>query len=333
MGASDYDNGNLPRLGKVLAGMFALFTMLGSFGGGNMFQANQACAAFQSLIPALQGRGAIFGIILAGIVGVVVFGGIKGIAKVTEKIVPFMAALYLSICFVVIAMNITEIGNVILLILKGAFNPDAIKGGFIGVMILGFQRAAFSNKAGVGTAAIAHAAAKTNEPVAEGIVALHEPFVDTVVICTMTALVLIFTGYHEPPDGLAGAALTSAAFGSVVSWIPYLLTVAIFLFSFSTLLSYSYYGVKSFDYLFGGLSKRLLGRRKYAAFVFHFIFFSCIVIGSASSMGAVMDFSDMILLSMAFMNVLGLYILFPEVLRDLRSYMERLKRGEIERYK
>lgn len=316
-------------LGRILGSVFAFFMIFGSLGGGNMFQANQSFSLLAQVFPFLEGNGAWYGIGLAVVVGVVIIGGIQGIAKVTGRIVPFMAVLYLSVSIFIILANITHIGDAFVLIIDGAFNAPAIKGGVVGVMILGFQRAAFSNEAGVGTASIAHSAAQTKHPVAEGIVALHEPFIDTVVICTMTALVLIFTGYHEPTEGLRGAQLTSAAFGSVVSWFPYILTGAIFLFAFSTLISFSYYGLKCFDFLFGDLSERIFGTRSVAAHLYRAIFLCCIVVGSSSSLGAVMAFSDMIVLSLAFPNTIGLYIMASEVKGDLNAYSAKLKSGEI----
>jgi AGCS family alanine or glycine:cation symporter len=208
-----------------------------------------------------------------------------------------------------------------------------MKGGLIGVLIIGFRRAAFSNEAGVGSAAIAHAAVKTDKPITEGFVALLEPFVDTVVICTMTALVLIFTGTYENPLGLEGAQLTSEAFSTVISWFPYVLVIAIFLFAFSTMISWSYYGLKGFDYLFGDLTEKYLKNRNIAKYVYFVIFLAFIVVGSSSNLGAVMDFSDMMILSMAFPNILGLIILAPEVKRDLQDYIKKLKSGEIKKYK
>jgi len=263
----------------------------------------------------------------------VIIGGIKSIARFTDKIVPLMAVLYVGTALVIIFMNITETPAAFKLIFMGAFSPAAIKGGIIGVLIVGFQRAAFSNEAGIGSASIAHSAVKTDEPITEGFVALLEPFIDTVVICTMTALVLIFTGLYMNPDGLEGAQLTSAAFGSVFPWFPYILIVAIFLFAFSTMISWSYYGVKGFDYLLGGLFEKWFGNRKIAENVFRFFFLACIVVGAASSLGSVVDFTDMMILSLAFPNILGLYIMAPEVKRDLVSYLKRLKSGEIKRYK
>lgn len=324
---------NMKWLGAVLSVVFSILVIGGSFGGGNMFQSNQAFAQFSSVIPALEGHGFIFGVVLAIMVGMVIIGGIKSIANVTDKIVPFMAVLYVGTAIIIILMNFNHVGEAFRLIFEGAFDTDALKGGIIGVLIVGFQRASFSNEAGAGSAAIAHAAVKTDEPISEGLVALLEPFVDTVVICTMTALVIIFTGFYANPDNLQGAELTSQAFASVFSWFPYILVIAIFLFAFSTMISWSYYGLKGFDYLFGGLSERYLGTRKYSDTVYRLLFLSFIVVGSSSSLGAVMDFSDMMILSMGFPNIIGLFILAPEVKRDLKSYIKRIKTGEIKSYK
>ncbi len=319
--------------GMVLSIIFAILVIGGSFGGGNMFQANQAFAQLTLMAPSISGYGAYFGIILAVLVGIVIIGGIKSIAKVTDKIVPFMALLYVGTAMVIIFMNIRETGHAFSLIFDGAFSAHALKGGIIGVLIVGFQRAAFSNEAGVGSAAIAHSAVKTDEPISEGFVALFEPFVDTVVICTMTALVIIFTGQFNNPEGLEGAQLTSQAFGSVFSWFPYLLVVAIFLFAFSTMISWSYYGLKGFDYLFGSFFEKIFGNRKVADTFFRVIFLGVIVVGASSSLGAVTDFADMMILSMGIPNILGLIIMAPEVKKDLTNYMKRVKSGEIKRYK
>ena len=319
---------NLGLLGVILAFLFAVLVIGGSVGGGNMLQANQAFKQFESFFPAMQHHGAWYGIGLAFFVGMVIIGGIKSIARVTSRIVPFMAILYVGTALVIIAININYTGEAFRLIFEGAFSPDALKGGFIGILIYGFQRGAFSNEAGVGSASIAHSAARTSEPVSEGIVALLEPFVDTVVVCTMTALVIIFTGFHET-QGLEGVQLTSAAFGSVFSWFPYLLLLAVTLFAFSTLISWSYYGQKGFDYLFGGWGEKLFGTRRVTDITYQLFFLFCIVIGASSDIMAVMDFSDMMILAMAFPNIIGLLILAPEVKRDLKSYMRRLKSGEI----
>ena len=326
-------NRGMKWLGTFLAIVFAILAIGGSFGGGNMFQANQAFAQFKMIFPSIGDYGWVFGTLLAIMVGLVIIGGIKSIARVTDKVVPFMAALYVGTALIIVIMNIGQTGEAFRLIFDGAFSPAAMKGGFIGVLIVGFQRAAFSNEAGAGSAAIAHSAVKTEEPISEGFVALLEPFIDTVVICTMTALVIIYTGSYLNPDGLEGAELTSQAFGTVFSWFPYLLVIAIFLFAFSTMISWSYYGLKGFDYLFGGFSEKWLGSRKYAANFYRIVFLAFIVIGASSTMGAVTDFSDMMILSMGLPNILGLLIMAPEVKRDLKSYLARVKSGEIKKYK
>lgn len=316
---------NKKTLGRILAASFALLCVGASFGGGNMFQANQAFSQIKLQFGLADDAGFYFGVVMAILVGIVIIGGIKSIAKVTEKVVPFMAGMYVLAAITVIIMNIDRMGEAFGLIFNGAFNSEALYGGFIGVLIIGFQRAAFSNEAGVGSASIAHSASKTDEPVSEGIVALLEPFIDTVVICTMTALVLVFTGVYNTP-GLEGAQLTSAAFGSEISWFPYVLTIAIFLFAFSTMISWSYYGLKSWNYLFG--DSNLTGN------VFKILFLIFVVVGaSINTLGPVLDFSDMMLLAMAFPNIIGLIILSKEVREDLRNYMGRVKSGEIKSYK
>jgi len=320
-------------LGAFLAGLFALLVIGGSFGGGNMFQANQSFSQLAYVIPTIEGYGFWFGILLAILVGTVIIGGIKSIAKVTDKVVPFMAVLYVLTALIIIIMNIQHTGEAFRLIWDGAFSPDALKGGIIGVLIVGFQRAAFSNEAGVGSAAIAHSAVKTDKPITEGFVALLEPFIDTVVICTMTALVLIFTGTYENPTGLEGAQLTSLAFEKVISFFPYILVVAIFLFAFSTMISWSYYGLKGFDYLFGGIFAKVFGNRNVAKYTYFLIFLAFIVIGASSNLGSVVDFSDSMILAMGFPNILGLIILAPEVRKDLKEYWSKLKSGEIKKYK
>jgi AGCS family alanine or glycine:cation symporter len=320
-GLAKYGYGNI---GKVLAVLFAILCIGGSFGGGNMFQANQAYAQLSGQFPMLSGNGPMFGFLLAILVGTVIIGGIKSIARVTEKIVPFMAVLYVAAALVILVVNFSEIGNAFAMIFKGAFAPSAAFGGFIGVIIQGFRRAAFSNEAGVGSASIAHSATKTNEPVSEGIVSLLEPFIDTVVICTMTALVIIVTGMSGV-QGVEGAQLTSQAFESVISWFPYVLVIAIFLFAFSTMISWSYYGLKSWTYLFGSSKKSEL--------VYKLIFLIFIIVGSSVKLGAVLDFSDMMILAMAFPNILGLLILSGEVKIDLKEYLNKVKNGVIKKIK
>lgn len=332
---------NLGRLGKVLAFIFAILVIGGSLGGGNMFQANQAFAQFSGQVsgffPAIEGYGAYFGLVLAFLVGIVVIGGIKSIAKVTEKIVPFMAVLYVVTALIIIGINIDHTGEAFGLIFNGAFSSEALKGGIIGVMIVGFQRAAFSNEAGVGSAPIAHSAVKTEEPVSEGLVALLEPFIDTVIICTMTALVIIFSGYWAPEvgEGLAGAELTSKAFGTVFDWFPWFLTVAIFLFAFSTMISWSYYGLNGFKYLFNPIlgDRKITKNMRVSTFIYYMIFLTFIIIGSSSSLGSVVDFSDMMILSMALPNILGVLLMSSEVKADMKDYFRRIKDGSIKKFK
>ncbi len=319
----------LGPLGGVLAVMFAVLVMGGSVGGGNMLQANQAFKQLETFFPAIEHYGAVYGLVMAVLVGVVIIGGIKSIGKVTEKVVPIMAGIYILAALVIITINFKHTGHALWLIFHSAFDPGALKGGIIGVMIYGIQRGTFSNEAGIGSAAIAHSASKNEEPVSEGIVSAIEPFVDTVIICTMTALVLIFTGYSENTQGLVGVQLTSAAFSSVISWFPVILLICVTLFAFSTMISWSYYGLKGFDYLFGPLGERMFGTRKVTNLTFQLIFLVFIVIGSSSDIMAVMDFSDMMILAMAFPNLIGLYILAPELKRDMDDYWGRLKAGKL----
>ncbi|MEZ5479991.1 MAG: alanine/glycine:cation symporter family protein [Thiolinea sp.] len=333
--------------GKVLAVMFAIFCILGSWGGGNMFQANQAHSQLVNITGGeasfLNGNGWITGIVLAAIVFAVIVGGLKSIAKVTEKVVPFMAVIYVTTALIIILMNADKIGWAFGQIFAGAFSGLGIAGGLVGALIQGFKRAAFSNEAGVGSAAIAHSAVRTKEPITEGYVSLLEPFIDTVVICTMTALVIVITGVMSvdpntgmyvwdaeagriaTEGGLSGVELTSAAFGSAFSWFPYVLALAVLLFAFSTMISWSYYGLKAWTYLFGeGKAKEL---------IFKVLFCIFVVIGAAMNLGIVIDFSDAAIFAMALVNILGLYFLMPIVKREMQSYNARLKSGEIRRYK
>ncbi len=316
---------NFPKLGKFLAVLFAILCVGGSIGGGNMFQANQAFAAFKSVFPIMSNYGPLFGLFLAIMVGVVIIGGIKSIAKVTEKIVPFMAAIYVGAALIIIGYHFSDLGIVFGKIIKGAFTPEAGLGGFIGVLIVGFKRAAFSNEAGVGSASIAHSAAKTKEPVSEGMVALLEPFIDTIVICTMTAIVIIITGSYTNDGGLGGSELTAEAFGSVIGWFPYILTIAILLFAFSTIISWSYYGLKSWTFLFG--------QSRITELTYKIMLMFFVVVGSTVNLGSVLDFSDMMILAMAFPNIIGLLFLSSEVKEDLRAYLEKVKNGTIKKFK
>lgn len=314
-------------LGKVLAAAFAVFCVLGSLGGGNMFQANQATA---QILAVTDNEGNttltwVIGIVFALAVGLVILGGIKSIARVTEKVVPFMAVLYLLACLVVILANVEEVPGAFGDIVSGAFNPEGIAGGIVGVLIVGFQRAAFSNEAGIGSASIAHSAVKTNEPSTEGHVALLEPFIDTIVICTMTALMIVISGVWRDGEGAEGVALTSSAFETVVPWFPNVLAVAVILFAFSTMISWSYYGMKATGYLFGD--------NALAENVYKVIFCIFTVLGSVTALDAVLGFSDAAIFLMSIPNVIGLYILARVLKKEISQYRAKITSGEIQRVK
>ena len=308
-------------LGKVLAALFAILCIGGSFGGGNMFQVNQAASQFISLPyineSFLADNNWIFGVVMSVLVGVVILGGITSIVKVTEMIVPFMCILYIICAFVVIGANYTQIPEAFYAIYEGAFSGYAMFGGAIGAMIMGLRRAAFSNEAGIGSAAIAHSAVKTSIPVTEGFVASLEPFVDTVIVCTMTALVIIISGSYVDAGINDGIALTSNAFGSVIGWFPTLLSVAVILFAFSTMISWSYYGLKSWMYLFG--------TNKSVVNTYKLIFCIFIVIGSAMNLSAIVGFSDSMIFAMSVPNLIGLYFLAPVVKKELNVFLARIR--------
>ncbi|WP_438978048.1 alanine/glycine:cation symporter family protein [Polaribacter sp.] len=329
---------NMTVLGKVLAGLFAVLCVGASFGGGNAFQSNQATVQLSSLLG-LQGgsTGFIIGIILAILVGIVIIGGIKRIAKITEKIVPFMAGIYIVASLIIIFANFSYIDDAFGLIFEGAFSPMAGLGGLMGVLIVGFQRAAFSNEAGAGSAAIAHSAVRTKYPASEGVVALLEPFIDTVVICTMTALVIIFFNIDgsnlqsvfnygavegsnvlitATGEQLGGVDLTSMAFDSVIPGFSYVLTIAIVLFAFSTMISWSYYGLQSWKYLFG--------KGKTADLVYKILFLLFVVVGAAATLDAVIKFSDAMILALVFPNMIGLLLLFPRVREEMKRYISAI---------
>jgi AGCS family alanine or glycine:cation symporter len=267
------------------------------------------------------------GLVLAILVGIVIIGGIKGIAKVNDKLFPVMAIMYIVVALIIIGINYKNLDDAFVAIWNGAFSPDGIKGGFVGVMIIGFRRAAFSNEAGIGSAAIAHAAVKTQKPVTEGFVALLEPFIDTVIICTLTAFVIITTGLQNNPDNLTGTELTSAAFGTVSSWFPYLLLPIIILFAYTTMISWSYYGSKSLDFLLGDVFEKKFGNRIVITRVYQLIYLCFTVIGSVLSLTAIVDFSDMLILAMAVPNIIGLYILAPNVKKALNEYLIHIKKN------
>ena len=359
-------------LGVTLGVLFTFMCIMGSFGGGNMFQSNQAGSQLLTIVQAedraklaslseeiesanqvndnakvleldtqreaLKSEmsdyadtfNMVFGFVMAALVAVVIIGGIKSIGKVAEKIVPAMCLIYILACLYVILAHVAEIPGLVGMIFTEAFNPQAFGGGLVGVLVIGVQRAAFSNEAGVGSAAIVHSAAKTEEPIREGAVALLEPFIDTIVVCSMTALVILITGAWNNSDwiidqGLAGTQLTSEAFESVLPWFPYILTLAVVLFAFSTMISWSYYGERCWESLFGGSA--------ISVYTYKAIFIVAVFVGAIVPLGAVLDFSDMMILCMAFPNVLGLILLSPKVRRDLQAYWQRYKSGEFKTYK
>jgi len=314
------------KLGKVLAVLFCILCILGSFGGGNAFQINQSLGVVQQHIPLFETSPWIFGLIMMVLVGAVIIGGIKRIAHVTEAVVPTMCGIYVAACLWVILSNMPAVPAAFSSIISGAFSPEAGLGGVIGVLIVGFQRAAFSNEAGIGSAAIAHSTAKTKYPVREGIVSLLEPFIDTIIICTMTALVIVITGVYNSPETAElvadrqGAALTSAAFGSAISWFPIILAICVTLFAFSTMISWSFYGERCWSYLFGDQS----------SIIYKLLFLLFVLLGSVTSASNVLDFSDLMILLMAIPNLIGLYFLHGKVRSALRDYMKKLKNGEFQ---
>ena len=316
------EKGN-PRIGRILAVGFAIMTIFATLGAGNMFQGNQANAMLVQTLGITPGYGWVTGIIMASLVASVIIGGMPAIATVTSKLVPFMAALYIGMAIVVLAANYDQIGNAFEQIIVGAFTGAGVAGGFIGALIQGLKRATFSNEAGVGSAAIAHSAVKTKEPVTEGMVSLLEPFIDTVVICTITALVITISGMNT--GELSGVALTAAAFTQTASVFEYLLALAVIMFAFSTMISWSYYGLKAWTYLFG--------EGKTTELVYKGIFCVFVIIGASISFGAVIDFSDAALFAMSIFNIIGLYYLMPIVKAELKSYLSRIESGEIKKYK
>jgi len=325
-------------IGKVLAVLFAIACIGGSFGGGCMVQINQATKQLISVTGGessfLFGQSWMFGAVMAVLVGMIIIGGIKSIANVTDKVVPFMVGIYVLGALFVLGGNLGSIPTAFGQIFSGAFAADAMYGGLIGVMIQGFRRAAFSNEAGIGSASIAHSAAKTDEPISEGMVSLLEPFIDTVVICTMTALVIVISGYGDytavsalalaQNNDLQAIELTSSAFSQTIPWFPIVLSVAVILFALSTMISWSYYGLKAWTYLFG--------ESKTSDLSYKAVFCMMVIIGSAISAKSVFDFGDAMIFAMCFPNVLGLYFLAPEVKKDLKDYLSRVKSGDIKRF-
>jgi len=314
--------------GKFVGAFYAIGIFIGALGIGNMFQSNQAYVQLNNVTGGLfDGLGWLVGLVMAGVVFVVIVGGIKSIARVTEKIVPFMAIFYCVFALIVIFMNGSAIPEAIGNIFSGAMTGEGVAGGALGALIIGFQRAVFSNEAGIGSASIAHSAVRTNEPITEGMVSLLEPFIDTIVICTITALVIGTSQVAAPgfANGATGIAMTSAAFETQISWFPIPLAFAGMLFAFSTMISWSYYGLKGWTYLFGeGAQGQLIYKLIFCAFV---------ALGCMVQLGPILDISDALVFLICVPNILGLYILAPIVKAELDSYSSRLKSGEIKKFK
>ncbi|MBD0841902.1 MULTISPECIES: alanine/glycine:cation symporter family protein [unclassified Streptomyces] len=316
------------KFGKVLAIAASVMILFFGLFGGNLYQTNQSYAQISSTFGGEDGflsssAGAVlFGLVVSALVGLVLLGGIRSIASVTSKLVPAMAVMYLLACLVVILSNVSAVPDAIQEIIRGAFQAEGVVGGVIGALIQGFKRAAFSNEAGLGSAPIAHAAVKTNKPASEGLVALLEPFIDTVVICTMTALTIIIAnpaswGEARESGEVVGVVITSDAFGTVLPWFPKLLTVAVLLFAFSTILTWGYYGLKAWTYLFG--------RSKTSETVFKAVWSAFVVLGSLMSLGSLIDLGDSALFLLSVFNIIGLYLLAPIVKRELNSFLDYVR--------
>jgi AGCS family alanine or glycine:cation symporter len=307
-------------LGKVLSVVFALMCIGGSLGGGNMFQANQSYKVVADTFPVLEGAAPIYGIVMAALVAVVIIGGIRRIGWAAGVIVPVMCGVYVLAALAVIAVNAAQVPAALTQIVVEAFTPAAGLGGMFGVIATGFQRASFSNEAGVGSASIAHSAASTDRPVREGIVALLEPFIDTIVVCTMTGLVVVVSGVYADPQGADGVVLTSRAFATVFPWFPYVLTFAVVMFAFSTMISWSYYGERCATFLFGEAARR----------PYRVLFVSAVFFGANFKLGSVLDFSDLMILGMAFPNILGCILLAGKVKERLDAYLDDLSAGRFD---
>jgi len=314
----------LKSLGRGLAILFALLCIGGSIGGGNMFQSNQTLEALGTLSPFFKEYNWLVGMILAVLVGIVIIGGIRRIAGVTSRLVPAMCLLYVVSALFIILSNIGQVPAMFALVISQAFSGDAVYGGVLGIMVTGITRAAFSNEAGIGSAAIAHSAAKTEEAAREGIVAMIGPFIDTIVICTMTALVVMLTGvYQDPALQGKGAEMTATAFGSVIPGAEYVLAIVICLFAYSTMISWEYYGERAWEYLFGTGSM----------IVFRLLFVFFVFVGAVTQLKNVIDFSDLMILSMAFPNIIGGILLSRQIKERLNEYWDRLQSGQMKRYK
>ncbi|MFI0827556.1 alanine/glycine:cation symporter family protein [Streptomyces roseolus] len=323
---------NGKTLGKVLAVLASFMVLFFGLFGGNLFQVNQSYAQLVSVTGGEDGMmgssaGALFfGILIAALVGIVLLGGIRSIASVTSKLVPAMAGIYIAACLVVIAVNVTAVPAAVSTIIEGAFNPQGVAGGVLGALIIGFKRAAFSNEAGLGSAPIAHSAVKTKHPASEGLVALLEPFIDTVVICTMTALTIVianpasYVEVRNGGDSIGGVTITSDAFGTVLPWFPYILTIAVMLFAISTVLTWGYYGLKAWTHLFG--------RSRASEITYKVVYTVFAVAGSLLTLQTLIDMADAVLFMLAVINIIGLYLLAPVVKRELNSFLVFAKRRD-----
>jgi len=317
----------VPKLGKTLAILFALFTILGSFGAGSAFQVSQSMGAVQAQIPFFQETPIAYGLLMALAIGLVIIGGLRRIAHVAEAVVPTMVIIYVGACIWIIASNAALVPEALGKIVLEAFSPIAVAGGMVGALVQGFKRAAFSSEAGLGSAAIAHSTASVKYPVRQGLVALYEPFIDTVLICTMTALVIVITGVYNAPEyetiraASQGATLTSMAFATASDWFPAILALSVVLFAYSTAISWSYYGERCWVYVFG---------ERYSI-LYKAIFIGFVVVASVASASNLLDFTDLLVLSMAFPNLVGLYVLSGKVKNALAEYETRLASGELDR--
>lgn len=309
------------RLGNILAVIYSFTGILAILVAVAILQSNQSLAAVTAIVPSLADYGWIYGALMAGLVGLVIIGGLQRLARVAGVIVPLMCGIYILACLWVLAIHFTAVPEAIATIIKSAFSFHAVGGGFAGALIQGLRRSAFSNEAGSGTAAIAHAVARTDEPVREGIVTILEPFIDTVIICNLTALVVIITGAYNNPDfaDFSGTQLASAAFGEAISWFPYLLAIVIFFFAFSTIISQYYYGEVCWEYLLGDRSEML----------FQVLFLGCILLGSVASPQAVIEFGDALLVALVLPNLLGVFFLSHQVAVDLEDYLNRLNASNL----
>lgn len=321
----------LGNMGRFLGLMYAFMLMGGALGGGNMFQVNQTAEAFRTTFDLGEGANLYIGIMMLAVTGVVIVGGVRRIGAATSKIIPFMCGLYVLASLTIIGVNFDQIPSSLMLIVEMAFTDEAMFGGAIGVLVTGVQRAAFSNEAGLGSAAVVHAAAKTEEPVREGVVAMIGPVIDTVMICTMTALVVIVSGAWQDPSipSSAGVQLTTSAFASVITWFPYVLTLSIALFAYSTMISWCYYGERGWIYIID-LLKEGMGLK--TVILFRLIFLSFIIVGATNTLNDVLNFSDIMILSMAFPNIVGSVILAPTVWAKVRDYLQRYQSGSMRTY-